>query len=119
MPHLSPYSDLPRAWVHVQLPGIRASGPAATYEASVYEDLPPIPMELDEDCQWLIDYGNAHEEALDKHEGDLQPSNLEKLAAERNLELPKSFRWFMTSPDLQRRVRSCTACYLDPGQRAV
>ena len=48
-----------------------------------------------------------------------QPANVEKLAAERNLEPSKSFRRFMTSPELQRRVRSCTACYLDPGQRVV
>jgi hypothetical protein len=119
MPHPSPYSDLPHAWVHVQLAGIRAAGPHVTYEGSSCEDLPPIPIELDDACQWLIRHGTEHEEALDKYERDLQPSNVEKLAAERNLELPQSFRRFMTSPQLQRRVRSCTACYLDPGERVV
>lgn len=115
----NPYSDLPRAWVHVQLPGVRAEGPHVTYETSAYEELPPIAIELDDDCQWLVDHGTEYKGALDQYERDLQPSNVEKLAAERNLELPKSFRRFMTSPELQRRVRSCTACYLDPGERVV
>jgi|SRR5580700_2667123 hypothetical protein len=36
-----------------------------------------------------------------------------------HIQLPKSFRRFMTHPELQSRVRSCTDCYLDPGERVV
>ena len=119
MSHSDPWSDLPRAWVHIQLPGHRAAPQHATYETSSYDDLPPIPIELDDDCRWLIQHGTEHDGALDEYERDLQPANVEKLAAERNLELPRSFRRFMTSPELQSRVRSCTDCYLDPGERTV
>src|SRR5262249_16816986 len=104
---------------HVQLPGIRASGPHVTYESSSYDQLPPIPIELDDDCRWLIEHGTKYSGGLAQYERDLQPATVEKLAAERNLELPKSFRRFMSSPELQSRVRSCTDCYLDPGERVV
>ena len=40
-------------------------------------------------------------------------------AARQNVSLPAGFRRFMTSPELQSCVRSCTDCYLDPGQRIV
>src|SRR2546423_113468 len=95
MPNNS-WSDLQRVWVHVQLPGYRESGPPATYKGSSYDELPPIPIELDDDCRWLIQHGTEHEGALDEYERDLQPADVEKLATERNLELPRSFRGFMT-----------------------
>lgn len=114
-----PWSELPREWTHIQLPGYRKSGEHATYESFAFSDLPPIPIDLDDNCNWLLQYGTKHSAALDQYEGDLQPSEVIELAAEHNLRLPKSFEVFMTTPDLQSRVRSCTDCYLDPGKRVV
>jgi hypothetical protein len=115
-----PWSSLPHRWLHVRLPGYRELPEFHTYEGSRLEALPPIPIELDDDCGWLMNHGKAHlHGGLSRYERDLQPANVEKLAAEANLVLPRSFRRFMSSPELQSRVRSCTDCYLDPGQRIV
>jgi len=56
---------------------------------------------------------------LDRYERDIQPPNVEKLALAAHVELSRSFRRFMISAELQSRVRSCTDCYLDPGERIV
>jgi hypothetical protein len=75
---------------------------------------------LDDDCKWLMGYGTPHTRSgLDLYERNLQPSAVEELAVGANIELPRSFRRFMNSPELQSRVRSCTDCYLDPGERVV
>ena len=114
------WSSLPHYWLHIQLPGYRASAEHHTYEKSRLEALPPIPIELDDDCAWLMSYGTPHTQSgLDRHERNLQPSAAEELAGGAKIELPRSFRRVMNSPELQSRVRSCTDCYLDPGERVV
>ena len=91
-----------------------------TYEESRLEALPPIPIELDDECAWLTSHGRAHSGAgLDQHEREIQPSDVERLASRANLRLPHSFSRFMSSAELQSRVRSCTDCYLDPGERIL
>jgi hypothetical protein len=91
-----------------------------TYESSRLEDLPSIPIELDDDCAWLIRHGTVHAvDGLHNYERDIDPGNVEKLALEAEIKLPRSFLRFMTTPELQSRVRSCTDCYLDPGERMV
>jgi hypothetical protein len=116
----SPWSALPRRWVHIQLPGYRQLPEHHTYESSRFADLPPIPIRLDDDCEWLRSYGRVHAHGgLNQYERDIQPSLVEQLAQHARLELPRSFRLFMTDPDLQSRVRSCTDCYLYPGERIV
>jgi hypothetical protein len=117
------WSSLPHYWLHVQLPGYRELPELHTYEGFRLEELPPIPIELDGDCAWLLSYGTAHPgEGLNRYERafpPLPPATVEKLAGESNVVLPRSFRRFMSSPELQSRVRSCTDCYLDPGERIV
>jgi hypothetical protein len=44
---------------------------------------------------------------------------VEELARGAGVTLPPSFRRFMSTPELQARVRSPTDCYLDPGERVV
>lgn len=102
------------------MPGYRELPEHHTYESSPLADLPPVPIQLDEDCEWLRSYGRVHAQGgLDQYERDIQPSLVEQLAQRAQVELPKSFRLFMTDPDLQSRVRSCADCYLDPGERIV
>lgn len=115
-----PWSSLPQRWLHIQLPGYRELPQHHTYEGSRLEDLPPIPFELDDDFAWLMSHGTVHaEDGLHRYERDIQPSTAERLALEAHMQLPSSFRRFMSSPELQSRVRSCTDCYLDPGERIV
>ena len=115
-----PWSVLPHRWLHIQLPGYRARLGHHTYEVSPFKGLPPIPIELDEDCAWLIQRGRiCASEGLNQYERGLQPASIEQLALAAHVDLPRSFRRFMTSPELQSRVHSCTDCYLDPGERIV
>jgi hypothetical protein len=116
----TPWSVLSQCWLHIPLPDYRESPEHHTYEGSSLEDLPPIPIGLDEECEWLMRHGAIHgHRALNKYERDIQPALVEKLALGAKIQLPRSFRRFMSSPDLQSRVRSCTDCYLDPGERIV
>jgi len=111
---------LPQRWVHIQLPGYRQLPEHHTYESSRVADLPPIPIALDEECEWLRSHGQVHVQGgLNQYERDLEPSFVEQLAQGAKVELPKGFRLFMTDQDLQSRVRSVTDCYLDPGERVV
>ena len=116
----APWSVLSQSWLHIQLPGYRESPEHHTYEGSSLEDLPPIPIGLDEECEWLMRHGAIYGHgALNEYERDIQPALVEKLALGANIALPHSFRRFMSSPELQSRVRSCTDCYLDPGERVL
>jgi hypothetical protein len=117
MPDISPWSQLRQSWCHTELPGYREF--KGTYQEFPMNALPPIEIPLDDNCDWLIKYGTEQDGGLDRYERDLQPSTVLQLAANAGVELPHSFRHFMSNPELQRRVRSCTDCYLDPGQRIV
>jgi hypothetical protein len=113
------WNSLPRSWRHVPLPRYREAKDLTTYEAFEFEDLPPIPIELDEDCAWLLKHGTEHEHGLSCYERDCNPATVEGLANGAGVELPRSFFRFMCSPALQSRVVSVTDCYLDPGERIV
>ena len=115
-----PWSAMPQRWLRVQLPGYREFPERHTYDGFRLEELPPIPVELDEECEWLMRYGKSYfTGGLNQYEHDIQPALIEKLALTRQIKLPHSFQRFMSSPELQSRVRSCTDCYLDPGERIV
>lgn len=114
------WSSLSQRWVHIQLPGIRELPGYQTYEGSRLDDLPLVPIVLDDECAWLINHGTAYSRGgLNQYERNIQPAFIEELAARSNIQLPRSVRRFMTSQELQSRVRSCTDCYLDPGERIV
>ena len=116
----APWSSLLHGWIHVQLPGYRELPNYHTYEGFPLEELPPIPIELDDNCAWLMIHGMPYfQGGLNLYERDIQPAAVEQLALGAGLDLPASFQTFMSSPQLQSRVRSCTDCYLDPGERIV
>lgn len=116
----APWSILSQCWLHIELPGYRESSEHHTYEGSSLEDLPSIPVGLDDECHWLMKHGTEYGHGgLNRYERDIQPALVEELARGAHVELPRSFHQFMSSPELQSRVRSCTDCYLDPGERIV
>jgi hypothetical protein len=109
-----PLASLPRQWWSIALPGYRPHPERlTTYSAFAYEELPPIPHELDDDLGWL----SAHPSVAGGLEGDpVRPATAEqlrRLLGGRAIPLPASFRTFIESPQPRRRVRSCTGCYLD------
>lgn len=116
----APWSSLLRGWIHVQLPGYRELPEYHTYDGFALDELPPIPIELDDDCAWLMSHGTPYSHGgLNLYERNIQPATVQHLALGARLGLPPSFQRFMNSPQLQSRVRSCTDCYLDPGERIV
>jgi len=116
----NPWASLPAHWLNVPLPGVRQGPGHHTYESWRLSELPPIPLELDDACDWLAAHGKVHPfGGLDRYESDLAPAFAEELARRAGVPLPPSFRRFMCAPELQARVRSPTDCYLDPGERVV
>ena len=111
-------SDLRRAWIHVNLPGVRVAG-RGTYREFPMEELPSIPIVLDDQCEWLKRYGSPHNDGLHRRDlprGCYSPEDTEPLAEKENVTLPADFRCFMTSKGLQQSVRSATDCYLTSGK---
>lgn len=95
-----------------------------TYCFVSYEALPPLDMRLFEGkFQWLFDSEDTLQKAsITPDDPDKLLANLNHLtilAGEHGLELPDPFRIFLASPDLQRRVPSCTSCYLDLSDRIM
>ncbi len=123
MADAGPWSSLLRSWVHVQLPGYRELPGYTTYQGFHFENLPPIPIFLDDDCEWLMEHGTPHnDDGLNHYDSAsslLPPAKVLELARGSNIELPRSFCRFINTPELQSRVRSCTLCYLDPGERVL
>ena len=103
---------LPKAWPFSELPGYReTSQPFATYSGFSYADLPPVTAEADAQFRWLQNEPVKSEWSLLDWNGEVRRTLAEREAAG-ELRLPPPFVTFLRSPDLQSRVRSCTACYL-------
>jgi hypothetical protein len=115
-----PWSNLPHFWLSIGLPGFDK---VSTYQSYPLALMPRIPIALDDDFSWLLHHGQARPfqglDQLDSYAKPLPAASVIELTEWTNVALPTSFRRFMTSPDLTSRVRSCTDCYLDPGQRIV
>lgn len=116
-----PWFSLPHIWLSIGLPGFDKV--STTYRGYPLDVMPKVPIALDEDLSWLNEYGQVHPlQGLDQWDEYAKPLPAAmgiELAARQNVALPRSLRQFMTSRDLQSRVRSCTDCYLDPGERLV
>ena len=70
------WSALPKRWLHIQLPNYRSLPEPHTYEGSSLDELPPIPIELDDNCEWLITHGTTYAHgALNEYERDIQPTS--------------------------------------------
>jgi len=115
--------EMKTGWWSSELPGYRPHpGAYSTYTLFPYEDLPPIPEKLDNDFEWLKSQTTKNHSLFENSYPDGSKPDLSKLArivSEARINLPETFVTFMHSPKLQRRVRSCTDCYLDVADCAV
>jgi hypothetical protein len=104
-------------WWGVELPGYRES--LGTYTLYSYEALPPIQETLDDGFAWL----KAHPEwqaSISEYAYSQQGgASVQELQGQAGVTLPAVFHTFMASKELRRRVRSCTDCYLELGDRPV
>lgn len=106
-------TPFPAGWWGQGLVGVRRD--VGTYGLYPYEDLPPLPFALRGDFGWLsarvpLEYHVAREKAA---ENNAALPVLLRDAKTRGVELPGEFVLLFQSRDLQRRVRSCTDCFLD------
>ncbi len=103
------------------LPGCRPNEPRATYGGHDLDEQPDVPRQ--EDLSWLeggrseqLQWSIAGEDAAAPVR-PLTAAGLEAVTAE--LPVPPSLRLLAERPELQRRIRSATARYLDLGDFAT
>jgi hypothetical protein len=87
-----------------------------TYSLIPETALPPIDLDrFDGSFSWLPPLPQG-DDPLDFESRAQSIANLERAsleAAKRRFSIPSAFTRFMTTPELHRRVPTCTACYLD------
>ncbi len=119
---------LRRSWYAFNLPEHREC--RRTYCHFGYDELPPAPKELDAGFGWLLrqpvhayslaDAGEVEDDDGNPIEGSKPDlGRLDEFERSVRAPLPRPFQAFIRSPDLQRRVRSCTECFLDLADRPV
>lgn len=116
-------------WYSFRLPGYRPC--RGTYERYPYDHLPPIPEDqLTGQLQWLAPLDDEIDKRMQPHRPapeqraewmPLWAEDLKSVVAAAHhlgLALPDAFVRVMSSPALQDRIPSCTACYFDLSQLA-
>lgn len=116
-------------WYSFGLPGYRPC--RGTYERYPYDQLPPIPEDqLTGQLQWLAPLDSKIDEIMQRYrptpeqQAEWMPQwteNLKSVIASAHhigLTLPDAFVRLMSSPELQDRFPSCTACYFNLSQLA-
>jgi hypothetical protein len=113
-----PLASLPRAWWFPGLPGHRSGG-RATYLRYDLDQQPPVPNQ--DDLGWLEEEAAKPEWSIVGEDNQpvcaLTPASLEAVAG--SLPVTPALRLLAARGDLQRRIRSATACYLDLGDFAA
>jgi hypothetical protein len=113
-----PLASLPRVWSFPALRGYRSDG-RATYVSHDLDEQPPVPSQ--KDLGWLEEESEKPEWSIEGTDARpvrrLTSADLDAVAG--GLPVPSSLRLLAGRRDLQRRVRSATACYLDLGNFAA
>ena len=104
-------------WWGVELPGYREG--LGTYTLYSYEELPPIQEAVDDSFVWLEAHPQWQASISEYAYNQQERASIESLQEQAGVALPAAFHTFMASKELQRRVRSCTDCYLELGDRPV
>ncbi len=114
-----PWAALPRTWWLPNIPGYR-SGQGGTYAGFDLDAQPRVPA-TDKDLARLEEEDEKPEWSIDRTDGGqsrpLSIGSLEAISG--GLQLSASLLSFAAGSDLQRRIRSATACYLDLGNFRV
>jgi hypothetical protein len=109
---------LPRVWWFPGLRGYR-SGPGATYLRHPLDTQPPVPAH--DDLSWLADEDAKPQWSI--ADGDavrpLTAAGLEAIIGQLPMPVPPALRLLAERGDLQRKIRSATACFLDLGDFAA
>ncbi|THV24527.1 hypothetical protein [Glycomyces paridis] len=92
--------------------GVDSRSGDGTYNRYPFEDLPETPYPMDGDFAWLARQP-AQEEWAIRQDVREPLAALTSVCEREGVPLPEPFARFMGSPDLQDRIRSTTACYLD------
>ncbi len=110
----------PAEWLSFGLRRYRACN--STYCEFSYDELPPL-APADETFDWLTPLsarvGSPTSAGRNAAEAREHVETLAADAAGHGLRLPASFSRLMSSPDLQDRIPSCTACEFDLGERLI
>ena len=117
-----PFQLFQPGWFSFNLPGYRSC--RGTYECYPYDTLPPIPQEqLTGQLPWLLPLDDELEQEMkpyrptpEQRAAEMSPwtDNLKSIVASAQhlgLHLPEAFVRLMSSPALQDRIPSCTACF--------
>jgi hypothetical protein len=117
---MPPLPDLRRAWFAVGIPGYREAGAFQPYGEFPIERLPPIERDLDNNLQWLAREPPVSDWAIFNKEA-VRDFDVHRTAiwSARSTNIPAAFDAFLSAPEIGRRVRSFTGCYIDFGWRIV
>lgn len=120
-----PLDYLEKVWIGSDLKGYRTDLGGGTYGVFKYFDLPPVPRASLASIDWLKNQPNVPYSLGDIDDRHPEPDtratadNLEFFWKNCSCLLPKSFSEFISSPALQRKVRSGTYSFLDLGNFIV
>lgn len=107
-------------WWSFDLKSYRACD--ATYCLFPYDSLPPL-IAVDDTFTWLLPPTvSAGERTASNGDAEESRGQVEALATDasaRGKALPASLTRFMSAPDLQERIPSCTACEFDLGEQLL
>ncbi|GAB4346326.1 MAG: hypothetical protein OHK0038_26510 [Flammeovirgaceae bacterium] len=97
-----------KVWYGVDLPELREAN--ATYGGAILDFLPTIKPEFLDGSFWYL----SNESSLLKENNKLK-RRLKDLESQlpKNLKLPDSMLKFLSAPNAQECIHSCTACYFD------
>lgn len=110
-PEDSPYR--PYWWgIGLEQADVTARPDVGAYGRYEFDELPPVPFALRGDLAWLATRPAHREWPIARNGAVANLPELRETCRRAGLELPDAFVTFMGSSDLQRRVRSRTACYL-------
>ncbi len=114
----SAFDVLPRIWRFLDIDGYRVHSDQAfgMYKPFDLDRQPPAPDGLTGRFEWLSQCSAPEEWAITQDDdGDhtrvQRPEALAEIAGSR--EVDPAFRFFIEHPELQRKVRSVSGCYLD------
>lgn len=107
---MSPMQELPKGWWSFNLPGYREAPDPATYALFDYNTLPPV-KDPGNNYAWLTAMP-PRERSIASDSGPFV-TRFGDLMPHITALLPDAFRVFTRSPNLQKRIRSCTDCFLE------